>query len=93
MRRAVGDADHRQWNASIEQRVGDGVLDVFFEPEGAGQVTLWIEINQQHAPTAEREGRAEVGGGGGFPDPAFLIGNGDNGRHVALWASPRRGGS
>src|ERR1700730_15612400 len=90
--RTVGHTHHRQWDAPIQQRLGDGLLYVFFESESASQVALRVEIDQQHATAAERKGRAKVGGGGGFPDPALLIGNGDNCRHVRLWASPRRGG-
>ena len=83
---AVRDGHHRQRNTSIEQGLCDGLLDVFFEPERAGQVTLGVEVNQEHASAAECEGRAKIGGGGRFADPAFLIGNGDNSRHLSRFA-------
>src|SRR5262249_43984097 len=64
----------------------------FLESKRTGKVALRIEVDQQDTAAAECESRAEVGGGGSFTDPAFLIGNGDNGRHLSQVRFSRRGG-
>ena len=51
----------------------------------AGRVCLRIEIKQQHTFAQRGNAGGKIHGGGGFSDPAFLIGNcNDFGWHATM---------
>lgn len=71
----------------------DGLMDVFafhedivnghdvlrfLDSETAGGVSLWVAVNQEDFDIARGKGCCEIYGGGGFPDPTFLVGNRDD---------------
>ncbi len=50
--------------------------------ETGGGVALRVEVYEEYAATLPREVRAEIDGGGGFADAAFLV---DEGVDFAHW--------
>ena len=60
----------------------EAALAAGLDAEAAGAVGLGVEIDQQDALAADGEGGGEIEGGGGFPNPAFLVCDGNN-FHVA----------
>ena len=53
-----------------------------FEPDAAGEVGLGVDVDEEDALFGEGEGRRQVDGGGGFADAAFLVGDGEDARHI-----------
>ncbi len=52
-----------------------------FQAHSAGGIALGIQIHQQDLGTCEGKVGGQVDGGGGFADPAFLAGDGDDSGH------------
>jgi len=52
-------------------------------------IGLRVHVHQKHVETGLGETRGEVHGGGGLPDPALLVGHGDDAGHRAPFAGHR----
>jgi hypothetical protein len=59
-----------------------------FEADPAGEVALRVEVDEQDALACECERGAEVDGGGGFADAAFLIGDDEDASHFWCLTKP-----
>ena len=64
---------------------GPGRCGLPFQTDAAGQVALRVHVDEQDLLFRQGEGGREVDGGGGLPDAAFLIGDGqDAGSHYVI---------
>jgi hypothetical protein len=59
---------------------GEGRL---VEAEAAGGVALGVHVHEEHAAAEGGEASAEVHGGGGLADAAFLVDDCDDAAHFA----------
>ena len=68
------------------QRVVDGAAWRGFAllPDAAGEVALRVDVDEQDALVGQRQRGGEVDGGGGLPDAALLIGDGDDSGHKLI---------
>ena len=69
----------------VDAAAGGGLA---FEADPAGEVALRVEVDEQDALACERERGAEVDGGGGFADAAFLIGDDEDASHFWYLTKP-----
>ena len=67
------------------QRVVDvaGGRALALEADAAREIALRVGVDEEDALVGEGEGGAEVDGGGGFADAAFLVGDGEDSAHEA----------
>ena len=65
------------------QHIEGGVCGALVDAEPGAGIALRIEIDDEHALADGRERGAEIDGGGGLADAAFLVGEGENAR--AAW--------
>ena len=52
-----------------------------FEADAAREVALRVDVDEEDALVGEGEGGAEVDGGGGLADAAFLVCDGEDSSH------------
>ena len=83
MKGAASAASRRQ--GVVNAAAGGGLA---FEADAAGEVALRVEVDEQDALASERERGAEVDGGGGFADAAFLIGDDEDASHFWCLTKP-----
>jgi hypothetical protein len=94
---AVGWNERQSLDAGLEDEVfrirdrrgrGERLVDsaggrsLAFEANAAGQVPLGVHIDEQYALLGDREGCGEVDCGCRFTDTTFLVGDGENARHL-----------
>ncbi len=71
--------------AALTQQHAVGALAFeFLQPDAAGGIGLWVQVEQQHAAAQGRDASCQVHGGRGLSHAAFLISHGnDFGPHAA----------
>jgi hypothetical protein len=70
-------ADHFGQRSPTDQQVEKTRLLV--QSEKRGHLALWVRVNDQHRSPAQAQRVAQVHGGRGLADSAFLVGNGQDG--------------
>ena len=78
---SVGQRASAAVTSPISDLVGVHAMGIAAKADAAGGVGLGIAIDQQSWRSQGGERCGEVDGGGGFPYPTFLIGDGDDATH------------
>ena len=75
---SVGTMASSEVGIAEEDVVEAGLVGIFGDAEAAGGVALGVGVDDEDPNVVGCQGSGEIDGGGGFPDAALLVGNGED---------------